>query len=185
MPMTVLICGRPADGFQIVALFADRGDAESYAENHSLKDWWIGRTIFDPVQQSKFGIAAPSCACQNGLEDWLQLAGRTGDHLQHLGGRGLLLQRFAQIVGALTQLVEEAGILDGDDRLIGKGSHQLDLFRSKWLRHGFRYEDHPYDMSFAQKRDAERGSVAAKLLSLTPGILRVRQHVGNLNHFGL
>src|SRR5262249_3680871 len=75
--------------------------------------------------------------------------------------------------------------LDGDDRLIGKGSHQLDLFRSKWLRHGFRYEDHPYDMSFAQKRGAERGSVAAKLLSFTPGIIRVRQHVGNLNHFGL
>jgi hypothetical protein len=29
------------DGFQIVGLFADRGDAESYAEDHSLKDWWI------------------------------------------------------------------------------------------------------------------------------------------------
>ncbi len=37
MPMTVLICGSPADGFQIVGLFADRGDAESYAEDHSLK----------------------------------------------------------------------------------------------------------------------------------------------------
>jgi hypothetical protein len=28
-------------GFQIVGLFADSGDAESYAEDHSLKDWWI------------------------------------------------------------------------------------------------------------------------------------------------
>jgi hypothetical protein len=41
MPTTILICGSPADGFQIVGLFADRGDAESYAEDHSLKDWWI------------------------------------------------------------------------------------------------------------------------------------------------
>jgi len=41
--MTVLICGSPADGFQIVGLFADRGDAESYAEDHSLKDWWVAR----------------------------------------------------------------------------------------------------------------------------------------------
>ena len=41
MPGTILICGSPADGFQIVGLFADSGDAESYAEDHSLKDWWI------------------------------------------------------------------------------------------------------------------------------------------------
>ena len=41
MPTTILICGSPAGGFQIVGLFADRGDAESYAEDYSLKDWWI------------------------------------------------------------------------------------------------------------------------------------------------
>jgi len=41
MPRTILICGSPVDGFQIVGLFADRGDAESYAEDYSLKDWWI------------------------------------------------------------------------------------------------------------------------------------------------
>jgi len=41
MPGTILICGSPAVGFQIVGLFADSGDAESYAEDHSLKDWWI------------------------------------------------------------------------------------------------------------------------------------------------
>ena len=41
MLTTILICGSPADGFQIVGLFADGGDAESYAEDHSLRDWWI------------------------------------------------------------------------------------------------------------------------------------------------
>jgi len=45
MPMIVLICGGPADGFQIVGSFADRRDAESYAEDHSLKDWWVARVI--------------------------------------------------------------------------------------------------------------------------------------------
>jgi hypothetical protein len=45
MPMTVLICGSPMDGFQVVGLFADRGEAESYAEDHSLKDWWVARLI--------------------------------------------------------------------------------------------------------------------------------------------
>ena len=45
MPMTNLICGSPAEGFQVVGLFPDRGDAESYAEHHSLKDWWVARLI--------------------------------------------------------------------------------------------------------------------------------------------
>jgi len=41
MPTTILICGSPADGFQIVGLFADSGDAQSYAEDHGLRDWWV------------------------------------------------------------------------------------------------------------------------------------------------
>ena len=41
MPTTILICGSPVDGFQIVGLFADTGDAQSYAEDYSLKDWWV------------------------------------------------------------------------------------------------------------------------------------------------
>jgi len=43
MPTTILICGSPADGFQIVGLFRNTADAESYAEDHSLKDWWVAQ----------------------------------------------------------------------------------------------------------------------------------------------
>ena len=39
LPMTVLICGSPASGFQIIGLFANSADAQSYAEDYSLKDW--------------------------------------------------------------------------------------------------------------------------------------------------
>ena len=39
----------------------------------------------------------------------------------------MLLQRLAQIVRALTQLVEQAGVLDGDDGLAGEICDQLDL----------------------------------------------------------
>ena len=42
-------------------------------------------------------------------------------------GRGLLLQRFGEIVGALAQLVEQPRVLDGDDGLRGEVLHQLDL----------------------------------------------------------
>ena len=61
------------------------------------------------------------------IEHDLQIERGAADDLEHLGGGGLLLQRFAQIVGALAQLVEQAGILDGDDGLVGKGAHQGDL----------------------------------------------------------
>ena len=42
--------------------------------------------------------------------------------------RGLLLQRFGEIVGALAQFAEQPRVLDGDDGLRGEVLHQLDLF---------------------------------------------------------
>ena len=64
---------------------------------------------------------------QHCIEDRLEFARRTGDDLQHFGGRGLLLQRLREIIGALTQLVEQPRVLDGDDGLGGEVLHQLDL----------------------------------------------------------
>ena len=54
------------------------------------------------------------------IEHRLQIEGRTADDLEHVGGGGLLLQQFAQ-------LVEQAGVLDGDDGLCGEVRDQLDL----------------------------------------------------------
>jgi hypothetical protein len=45
MPMTVLICGSPGSGFQIIGLFANSADAQWYAEDYSLKDWWVAEVI--------------------------------------------------------------------------------------------------------------------------------------------
>ena len=45
MPMTVLICGSPASGFHIIGLFANSAEAQSYAEDYSLKDWWVAEVI--------------------------------------------------------------------------------------------------------------------------------------------
>ena len=44
----------------------------------------------------------------------LQIERRAADDLEHVGGRGLLLQRFGEIVGALAQFVEQPRVLDGD-----------------------------------------------------------------------
>src|SRR5262249_50077008 len=121
-------------------------------------------------------ITEPSGGFDEGLKHFSQVKRRTADDLQHVGGCGLLLER-------LTQLAEQPRVLDGDDGLIGKGRRQLDLFFSKWLRHGLHYENYPYNPSFVQEWDTERGSVAADLLSFIPSIVGVSQHIGNVNHF--
>jgi hypothetical protein len=54
------------------------------------------------------------------VEHRLEFECRAADDLEHVGGRGLLLQRFAQ-------LVEEAHVLDRDDGLRGEVLDQLDL----------------------------------------------------------
>ena len=76
-----------------------------------------------PNFASQMRVAFSSMALNTGCK----LARRAGDDLQHLGGRGLLLQRFGEIVGALAQLVEQPRVLDGDDGLGGEVLHQLDL----------------------------------------------------------
>ena len=82
---------------------------------------------FAKPQVAELGFADAGRIFQHRLEYRLQLAGRAGDDLQHFGGRGLLLQRLGEIVGALAQLVEQPRVLDGDDGLGGEVLHQLDL----------------------------------------------------------
>ena len=76
----------------------------------------------------------PCCAPQsrvafsiNGFEDGLEVECRAADDLQHLGGRGLLLQRLGHLAIAGLQLLEQPHVLDGDDGLVGEGLEQLDL----------------------------------------------------------
>src|SRR5262249_6688516 len=87
---------------------------------------------FTQIHGAELGCADTRRILQHGLEHRLQLAGRTADNLQHLRGRGLLLQRFTEVVGALTQLVKEPRILDGDDGLGGEVLDQLDLLVGEW-----------------------------------------------------
>src|SRR5262249_16581138 len=76
--------------------------------------------VFAQLQSAELGLAEPRRICQYGLEHRLQFTRRAADNLQHVGGGGLLLQRFAQ-------LVEQPGVLDCDDGLIGEALHQINL----------------------------------------------------------
>src|SRR5262245_43931665 len=74
---------------------------------------------------SYIGLANPDGRFDQRIKHGLQVEGRPADHLEHVGGGGLLLQRLAQ-------LIEQAGVLNGYDRLVGEGFCQLDLLLRKW-----------------------------------------------------
>ena len=66
------------------------------------------------------GFAQPRRRFDQRVEHGLQIERRAADDLEHVGGGGLLLQRFAQFV-------EQPRVLDGDDGLRGEVRDQLDL----------------------------------------------------------
>ena len=53
--------------------------------------------------------------------------GELADDLEHLGGRGLLLQRFRKVAGPGLHFLEQPHVADGDHRLVGEGLQQSDL----------------------------------------------------------
>ncbi len=76
---------------------------------------------------SLVGLAQPCRRLERGLEHRLQIEGRAADDLEHIGGGGLLLQRFGQLARARLHLVEQPHVLDRNHRLVGEGGDQLDL----------------------------------------------------------
>ena len=90
------------------------------------------------------------------IEHRLQIEGRAADHLEHVGGGGLLLQRFAQ-------LVEQARVLDGDDRLGGEVRHQLDLLVGERPHLLAVDADRADQLALLEHRHVEQASRAAEL----------------------
>ena len=113
------------------------------------------------------------------IEHRLQIERRAADDLQHVGGRGLQLQRFLEIVGLGLDRVEQAHVLDRDDRLVGEGSHQFDRTIAEQAGLWFTQHEHAFDLAVAQQRNAEQ---RAHVHSLRGRHLefRIRLVVGNL-----
>ena len=128
----------------------------------------------------QFAVAKPTVAelgaadarriFQHGTETPAPVARRAGDDLQHLGGRGLLLQRLAEIVGALAQFVEQPRVLDGDHGLRGEILHQLDLLVGE-RPHLLAVDDDGADqLVVLEHRDPTRDRAPPMASAATPGI---------------
>src|SRR6516164_7867189 len=87
----------------------------------------VQRITVPAVNIPEGGIADARGFFQHGVKYGLRIARRTADNLKHLRGRGLLLQRVAEVGCSLTQFVEESRVLDGDDGLGGEVSYEFNL----------------------------------------------------------
>jgi len=83
------------------------------------------------------------------LQHRLKIEGRAADDLEHVGGGGLLLERFTQFLGACFHLIEQPHVLDCDDGLIGERRDEVDLLLTEWINQGS-----------GQKHDTNRSAVA-------------------------
>src|SRR5262245_6915649 len=63
------------------------------------------------IEVAEPGLANAHCIGQHGLEHRLQLTGRAANDLQHLGSRGLLLERLGKVLACLGQLPSRFGEL--------------------------------------------------------------------------
>ena len=104
-----------------------------------------------PNAASQSRIARSSIASNTGAK----FARRSVDHLQHLGGRGLLFQR-------LPLFGDQPRVLDRDHRLIGEGADEFYPPVGERLDTLARQHDCSDRFAFAQQRHAERGSLFAE-----------------------
>ena len=85
-------------------------------------------STFQAKDVSKLGIANADSFLQHRRKHRLKIAGRATDNLKHLRRRSLLFERFCKLPRTLLFPLEQPHILDGDNRLVGEGRDQLDLF---------------------------------------------------------
>ena len=92
------------------------------------------------------------------IQHRLEIGGRAGDDPQHLAGGRLLLQRLGEIAVAILQLLEQARVLDGDDRLISECLQQGDLRVREGLHLLTANHDGANWRALAQQRGHQHGS---------------------------
>ena len=127
-----------------------------------------------PLVESQHHVINPTNprgALDDGVEDRLHVRGRAADDAEHLGRRRLMLQRLAQFRVALLQFLEQSDVLDGDDRLVGKGFEQRDLLSVKGRTSVGEWQSHRWN-PFAQQRCGKHG--ASAVLAAAIGVREIR-----------
>jgi len=114
------------------------------------------------------------------IEHRLQVEGGAADDLEHVGGRGLPLEGFAQ-------LVEQARVLDRDDGLRGEVLDQLDMLVREWqhllAKDGNCAKEVVFFQHWHDKKRSSAGEIPHRnTRRLSFEVERFRPHVGDLQH---
>ena len=120
------------------------------------------------------GLAEPRHRFCQRVENGLKIERRAADDLEHVGGRGLLLQRLAQ-------LIEQARIFDRNHGLIGERGDQRNVTVIERPDDPSREYHDAYCDAFTHKRNAQGGSVTAPFLCFKERVLRIGKNVWNMD----
>ena len=117
--------------------------------------------------EPKHHVINPTNLCRaldDGVEDRLHVRRRAADDAEHLGRRRLMLQGLAQFCVALLDLLEEADVLDGDDRLVGESLNARYLFVRKGTDFQSTNQDIPDGDSLSKQGRSKNGTSAEAFL---------------------
>src|SRR5215831_2683650 len=131
------------------------------------------------------GTANAHGILQQRLKDALEVEHGSADGLEYLGRGSLLPQRFTQFLGARLHLVEQAHVLDRDQRLVGESGDELDLPVRERLDVIALETDDGDHYAVAQQRNPEHRAIAADLLGLQHVVLGISQAIRQVNRFSL
>ena len=123
------------------------------------------------------GVAKPRRRFDQRVEHGLQIEGRAADHLEHVGGGGLLLQRLAQ-------LVEQARVLDGDDGLVGEVLTSSICLSVNGSHYGPTQQEAADGPLVADERNAHGGTVAELLREIAAQwkLIAAGGKIGHMDH---
>ena len=119
------------------------------------------------LHHGKTGTEQSPQVANDCFEYRFRIGHRSADRRKNFAGGGLLFERLGQFAGALAQLVEQAGVLDGDRRLIGERLEQRDVLVLERPHLAAAHQDRAERAALAQQRHRHRGSVAKSLRKLT------------------
>ena len=131
--------------------------------------------FLDSVDHRVARPAEPRGALGNGVEHWLDVGGRAADHPQDFARRRLLLE------GCLFRLVEEAHVLDCDQRLIGERLHQGDLPIAERTHFPPPRGDDPDQLGVPQHGHRQDRPRVFKTVSRRRHPLRVGKNIGDVH----